>query len=340
MSGSRIVLSVALVMVLALGLAASAKQVLSLYTALDVDQAQVYIEAFEAAYPDIDVQWVRLSSGEVLARLRAEAANPQASVWFGGSNTSHIAAAGDGLLEPYTESLVWQFMPSQFKDKNGLWIGIYVGYIGFVSNTEFLDKVGAEAPTSWQDLLKPEFKNEISLAYPFTSGTAYTTLAGMLTAIGSSEPGFDAEDDAYLEAFNAQVHHYNNSGSACITQVGQGEVGVGVAFSHDIVKKGIAKGFPVVMSFPEEGTSYEIGGMALIKGGPELELAKIFYDWALSKNAQDLYKQFFRLPLNPEAELAKGSVTATDVNVLPIDLLWYGDNKDEMIDHWHEVTGE
>ena len=340
MKKAKLVLAIGLMVVLGLTVIGFSKQVLHLYTAYDADQAQVYIEAFEASHPDISVEWVRLSSGQVLARIRAEAANPQASLWFGGSNTSHIAAAQDGLLAPNKESIAWQFMPSQFKDPNGMWVGLYVGYIGFVSNTEFLAKAGVEAPTSWQDLLKPEFKGEIALAYPFSSGTAYTTLAGMLTAIGSSAVGFDADDDAYVAAFDKQVHHYNESGSACITQVGQGEAGVGVAFSHDIVKKGIAKGYPVVMSFPKEGTSYEIGGMALIKGGPEPELAKVFYDWALSKEAQDLYKQFFRLPLNPEAELAEGSVTATDVNVLPIDLLWYGNNKDAMIDHWHEVTGK
>jgi len=334
------VLLVVLVMALGLMVTGLAKETLHIYTAYDADQAEVYIAAFEASHPDIDVQWVRLSSGQVLARIRAEAANPQASLWFGGSNTSHIAAAQDGLLAPYKESLAWQYMPAQFKDPDGLWIGLYVGYIGFVSNTDFLAKAGVEAPTSWDDLLKPAFKNEISLAYPFSSGTAYTTLAGMLTAIGSPDPGFDAQDDAYLAAFDKQVHHYNESGSACITQAGQGEVGIGIGFSHDILSKGVAKGYPVVMTFPKEGTSYEIGGMALIKGGPEPELAKIFYDWALSKEAQDLYKQFYRIPLNPVAELAEGSVTATDVKVLPVDLVWYGEHTDEIVDHWHEVTGK
>jgi len=336
----RMILCLSLLLVAGLALTGIAKETLTIYTAFDQDQAAVYIEAFEAANPDIDVEWVRLSSGEVYTRLQAEAANPQASLWFGGSNTSHIAAAKAGLLEPYKESLAWQYISPQFKDPEGLWIGLYVGYIGFVTNTEFLAEVGAEAPTSWQDLLKPEFKGEITLAYAFSSGTAYTTLAGMLTAIGSSEPGFDADDEAYVAAFNEQVGQYNTSGSAAATMVGLGEFGIGCVFSHDIVKKAISKGYPVVMTFPEEGTSYEIGGMALIKGGPQLELAKVFYDWAMTKEAQDLYKDFFRLPLNPMAELAEGSVRATDVNVLPIDLVWYGDNKDAMLDEWSEITGE
>jgi iron(III) transport system substrate-binding protein len=336
----RSLLVVSLLIVALISTAAVAAETLTIYTAYDADQAQVYIEAFEASHPDIDVEWVRLSSGEVYTRLLAERANPQASLWFGGSNTSHIAAAKAGLLEPYKESLAWQYISPQFKDPDGLWIGLYVGYIGFVSNTEFLDRVGVEAPTSWQDLLKPEFKGEITIAYAFASGTAYTTLCGMLTAIGSPDPGWDAEDEAYVAAFSDQVGQYNSSGSAAATMVGQGEFGVGIVFSHDIVKKAISPGYPVVMTFPEEGTSYEIGGMALIKGGPQLELAKIFYDWAMTTEAQDLYAQFFRLPLNPEAVLAEGSVRATDVNVLPVDLVWYGDHKDEMLDKWSEVTGE
>jgi len=329
-----------IVVLLVGALALGEKRVLHMYCAFDVEEAELYISAFEASHPDIDVQYVRLSSGQVLARIRAEAANPQASIWYAGSATSHIAAAAEGLLEPYTESLGWQFMPKQFKDPNGYWVGIYVGYIGFVTNTEFLAEHGIEAPTSWFDLLDPVFKGEIAKAYPFTSGTAYTTLIGQLTAIGSPEPGFDEEDIAFLKAFHDQVHHYTESGTACITQAGMGEVAVGVAFSHDIIRKGIAKGYPVVMTFPEEGTGYEIGGMSLIKGGPEPDLARIFYDWALSKEAQDLFAQAYRVPLNPEAEVCDACVTADQVKVVPLDFVWYGEHKDEIIDQWREITGE
>lgn len=99
----RLTLVLLLIMVMvcsvfATGLAAS--KVLHMYTAFDTEEAQYYIEAFEKE-TGIDVEWVRMSSGEVLARIEAEAANPQASMWHAGSNTSHINAASKGLLEPY-----------------------------------------------------------------------------------------------------------------------------------------------------------------------------------------------------------------------------------------------
>lgn len=329
-------------LIVAIGFGQATQKVLHMYTALDVDEAKIYINAFEKAHPEIDVKWVRMSAGEVLARVRAEAKNPQASIWFGGPSTSHIAAKRDGLLEPYTESLAWQYLPAEYKDPEGYWTGFYTGFIGFVTNTEFLEEHNVEAPTSWFDLLKPVFKNEIAKAYPYTSGTAYTTLQSQLQAIGPEKQGWDGEDKDYIKKLSQQIHHYTKAGSACVTEVGMGEVAVGIAFSHDILAKGVAKGYPVTLSFPKEGTGYEIGAVSLIKGGPDLEAAKVFFDWLMTAEAQSLFKKWYRVPLNPEAELAEGLVTAAQVPVIKGfggRITWYGEHKDEIVNTWREITG-
>ncbi len=312
----------------------SKKQVLHMYTALDVNEAKIYIEAFEKA-TGIDVDWVRMSAGEILARLKAEKKNPQASIWFGGPVFEFISAKKDGLLDKYVSPNA-KYIPKEYMDPEGYWTGFYIGAIGFASNKDILKELGVEPPRSWDDLLKPEFKGRISMAYPYTSGTAYTILATTIAQMGE-EKAFE-----WWKKFNKQIHHYNKSGSACVTQVGLGEVAVGIAFAHDIVKKGISKGYPVVLTFPtgvgryplQEGTGYEIGAMALIKGGPEPELAKKFIDWMLTVDAQNLMKKWFRIPLNPEAEVAEGAVKITDVKTLPLDFEWFGKNHDRLIDRW------
>lgn len=320
----------------------AAKKTLHMYTAFDVDENKIYVTAFEKSHPDIVVKWVRMSAGEVLARVRAEAKNPQASIWFAGPSTSHIAGAQDGILAPYKESLAWQYLPADFKDPEGRWTGFYTGFIGFATNTNFLKKKGVKAPTSWYDLLKPVFKKEISKAYAYTSGTAYTTLISHLQAMGPKKLGWDEEDKEYVKKLSAQMHHYTKAGSACVTEAGLGEVAIGIAFSHDIMAKGIKKGYPVVMSFPKEGTGYEIGAVSLLKGGPEPELAKVFFDWLMTAEAQSLFKKWNRVPLNPEASVAEGLVTAAQVPVIKgfgERITWYGQRKDEMIDQWRKITG-
>jgi iron(III) transport system substrate-binding protein len=308
-------------------------RVLHIYTAFDTEEAQYYIEAFEAE-TGINVEWVRMSSGEVLARVEAEASNPQASAWHAGSNTSHINAASKGLLEPYRPKVDFELAP-QFHASDWAWTGFYTGAIGFISNKDFLKKKGIQAPSSWADLLKPELAKNVALAYPYTSGTAYTTYAGLVQMYGEKQT-LD-----WWEQFDKQsVFQYTKSGTGCIPMVGLGEAGVGIAFSHDIVAKGINEGYPVVMTFPKEGTSFEVGGLALIKGGPEPALGKQFIDWCFSVKAQEMFQKYSRLPVNPKAKVAPGAVTLDQVKLIDYDAISAGENKDRLIAAWRDRIGK
>ena len=309
-----------------------ARKVLHLYTALDINEAKIYIRAFEED-TGIQVRWVRLSAGEVLVRIRSERTNPQVALWFGGPSPEFIVAKREGLLAPYAPRIDFNPPPGTF-DEAHYWTGFYFGAIGFASNTEILERKGIPPPTSWYDLLKPEFAGEISVAYAYTSGTANTLLAAVVQMMGE-DAGFD-----YIARLDQNVHHYNRSGSACVTQVGFGEVGVGIAFSHDIVKKGPAKGYPVVLSFPKEGTGFEIGAMALVKGGPNHVAAKRFMDWALSVRAQNLMQRWFRTPLNPNAEVAQGAVTADNVKLIEFDSIWAAKHRQRLVERWREITAQ
>lgn len=309
------------------------RQVLRIYTAFDTEEAKYYIDAFEAE-TGIDVQWVRLSSGEVLARIEAEASNPQASVWHAGSNTSHINAASKGLLEPYKPNIDFELTGLLHAD-DWAWTGFYTGAIGFITNKNFLEENDMEAPTSWDDLLHPKLKENVALAYPYTSGTAYTTLATRVFMLG-----MDKALDWWEKFDQHSIFQYTQSGTACIGMVGLGEIAVGIAFSHDIVAKGINAGYPVVMTFPEEGTGYEVGGLSLIKGGPQPELGKQFIDWCYTVEAQNLFQQYSRLPVNPKATVAEGSVTLDDVNLIDYDHMLAGESKDEWVTAWRDRIGK
>ena len=313
------------------GLAAG--KVLHMYTAFDTEEAKYYIEAFEKE-TGIDVEWVRMSSGEVLARIEAEAANPQASMWHAGSNTSHINAASKGLLEPYKPNTDFELIDILHAE-DWAWTGFYTGAIGFVSNVNFLKEHNVKAPTSWSQLLDPAFEDNIAMAYPYTSGTAYTTYATLVQMIG-----MEKTLDWWEEFDKHSIHQYTKSGTACIAMVGIGEVAVGIAFSHDIMAKGINKGYPVVMTFPEEGTGYEVGGLSLIKGGPEPELAKQFIDWCYTREAQDLFQKYNRLPVNPKATVKEGSVTLDQVKLIDYDHILAGQSKDEWVKAWRDRIGK
>ena len=235
-----------------------------------------YVEAFKED-TGITVNFVRLSAGEILSKIQVEKNNPQASIWYGGNCDSFIAAAGNDLLEPY-KSPELANIPENYQDPEGFWSPVYVGALAFAVDRDWFSSKGLDYPESWDDLLKPEFEGQISMAHPGSSGTAYTILATMVQMLGEEEAM------AYMGELNKNIRQYTKSGSAPPKNVGLGEAAIGLAFSHDCLKPAV-QGYPVEVSFAEDGTGYEIGAIAMVKNGPadEVENAKAFIDWVLSK---------------------------------------------------------
>lgn len=282
---------------------------------------------FEKAYPDITVNFVRMSSGESLTRLRNEKENPQFDIWWGGPIDSFIAAKQEGLLEQYDSPNMANIAnPDLMKDPDNYWAGIYVGSLGFATNQEWLDEnPGVEAPTSWDDLLKPEFTGQLMVAHPSSSGTSYTALCTVLQMRGE-EAGWE-----YLTQYAGQVLQFTKSGAAPARFVGQGEAAVGIVFSHDIVAE-IEKGSPLVLTFPAEGTGYEVGGMGIIKGAQHLDAAQKWFDWALEPETQELGPKYeaFQAPTVNGAEASMPELL--EVNLIDYDFDYCGSNKKDFVD--------
>ncbi len=292
-------------------------------------------EGFAKAYQaesGVQTAVVRLSAGEALAKLRADKAYPQFSVWLGGAADGFIAAAKEGLLEPYKPKGS-ERVAASYKDKDGVWTGYYVGVLALAVNTKVLKEKNLPEPTSWADLLKPVYKGQISMAHPASSGTAYTMLATIVQLNGRDTPdkGF-----AYLRDFHKNVLQYQKSGAAPARQVGQGEVAVGVVFAHDILAT-IDAGFKdLKIVYPSEGAGWEVGAVALIKGAPDSVEGKKFLDWMMTARAQSLLLTLkaYQLPLNPDAAVNPQTPKLTSVKVIDYDFVWAGEKKKEFVDRF------
>lgn len=298
---------------------------LGVVTSLDPLEAREYIMAFEQE-TGIPVQWIRLSAGEALARLKSEAGNPTQDVWFGGPVTELIAAKNAGLLDPY-HSPVARAIPKRWRDPEGYWTGIYFGAIVFISGK------GHVPPGSWRGLLDPRYRGEVVVSYPYTAGTGYTVLAGLAAMMG--EEGALA----YSKELDGQVRRYTKSGGAPIIEVGLGEAGVGICFEQDAVRKGVSRGFPIVVSVPEDGVPYEIGGVGIIRGKRSPE-AERFVDWIVSLPAQNLMHTWYRTPLHPEAAVSEKVHRPGEMNLAPEDMEAAGAARAHLITAWRERVGK
>jgi iron(III) transport system substrate-binding protein len=292
-------------------------------------------QEFEAKY-GITVNYVRMSSGESLARVRAEKDNPQFDIWWGGPIDSFVAAKQEGLLEAYDSPNYKNLLDqTKYKDAENYWVGIYVGTLGFCTNTDWLaDNPGVEAPASWADLLRPEFEGQLMVAHPSTSGTSYTALATMLQLMGEDQ-GWE-----YARQYAGQMLQFTKSGAAPAKFVGQGEAAVCIVFSHDIVHEIDDNGLPLELTFPAEGTGYEIGGMGILKGAKNMDAAKKWFDWALTAEAQSLGPKYkaYQAPTVSGVELSHPELL--EVNLIDYDFQWAGEHKTEFVDKFtNEISG-
>ena len=309
-------------------------QKLTLYWGAMEDFMVADINAFQKE-TGIKVEGVRMSSGETIGRIKAEKANPKASLWFGGPADGQIQAKADGLLEKYVSPNAAK-IPEQFKDKDGYWTGVYVGYLGFASNGKLLKEKGVEAPKSWADLLKPEFKGQIVTANPGSSGTAYTMLAALVQLKGEKE-GLE-----YMKQLHKQIKNYQKSGTAPARLAGQGECMVGISFLHDAIKYREEGMKDLILTSPMEGTGYEVGGVSLIKGGPDQDAAKKFIDWCLTAKAQEIGQTVgsYQFLTNPDAKPPKQAAELNGTKLINYNFEWAGAHRNELVEKWSKAIKE
>ena len=238
---------------------------------------------FEKLY-GIKTQFQRLSTGEVPTKIEEENGNPSADVWFGGTNNPYDTAAAKGLLDnSYVPANASHLTKDIYKDPNGYWYGIYTGILGFMVNTEELERLGLEAPKTWDDLLKEEYKGLIWLSNYNTAGTAKLVVNTMLQMKGHDE-GIQ-----YLVDLDKNIQVYTKSGSGPSKNVGIGECTIGIGFLHDGITQIVDNGYDnIQLIIPEDGTSCEIGPVAVFKGAKHPNAAHLFMEYALSPDCVSL----------------------------------------------------
>jgi iron(III) transport system substrate-binding protein len=324
---------------LALASGTTAAAPLVVYCTHDSDACELAARTFTRD-TGIAVAMTRKATGEVYAQLRAERENPKADVWYGGTFDAFLQGAAEGLFAPYRSPNLAELQPwaqREARETGDRAVAIYRIVLGFGINTDVAAKRRLAAPRCWSDLVQPEYRREIELSNPVTSGTGYTILVTLIALYGE-DGAFD-----YLRRLAPNVIRYTQSGTAQGPSVARGEVGVGVTFAHEFVTQQL-QGFPVEITIPCEGTGDALGGMALVAGGPNPTEARAFYDWALTKNAQELANRTRNLilPANRHADVRPEAARFANARTVDVDYAKFGApaEKKRLLARWQREIGD
>jgi len=290
--------------------AVQAATTLTVYTALEADQIKAYQAAFQKANPDIEIKWVRDSTGIVTAKLLAEKANPQADVIWGLAATSLALLDKEGMLTPYAPQGLSAIDGKYRSAANPpAWVGMDVWASAICFNTVEAQKQGLPKPTSWADLTKPVYAGKIVMPNPASSGTGYLDVSAWLQMMGEDK------------------------GWAC-KQAATGEFPIGIAFEYRAVKTK-KEGAPIDVILPAEGLGWDIEATAIVKGSKHLEAAKKLADFSASKDAMALYEKNFAVVATPGVAKPDELLPADyEKRLIKNDFTWASTNRDRILTEW------
>jgi len=306
---------------------AAKTQTINIYTIWPEKYSSAVFAAFTKE-TGIKVNFLRFSSGEALARVAAEKDNPQVDVLFGGPADTFAAGVEKGVFEPYSPKGADK-IPAKFKDPKNYWVGVAVNPISFMFNNKILKEKNLPAPTSWDELLNPAFKNGLQTADARTSGTAISRILSLTYIMG--------EDKAYeyQKKLHQNIQMYTKSGAGGAMPIATGQAASGIFYIVDALEIQ-QQGHDVVLSYPVEGVSFGIEATGILKGAKNLENAKKFMDWASSKTFAQLLvdRKINYIPTRTDVETTNPALDVSKVKLVEVDVAWKGANRKAFVDRW------
>lgn len=256
---------------------------LTVYSSAEADNLKIFADAFAKAHPEISVKWVQGSTGAIQSRLIAEKDKPVADVVFAHTAGNMDALASAGLLQPYEPQGI-ERVSARFVDTRTppAWVGLYGWASAICVNTTLARQQGLAAPTTWEDLLKPEYKGKIVMPNPGSSGTGALLLTGWVQMWGEEKAW------AYLDRLNKNVAEYTASGSRPCEMVAKGDAVIGLSLPARGARLKAA-GAPIDVLIAADGTGWDLQAVGIVRQTPNLADAKTFMDWAVSVPAMETY---------------------------------------------------
>ena len=306
------------------------------YTALEEDEIAEYVAAAKRALPDVELKVLRLSTGDLGARILAESANPQHDVIWGWAVTNMLDPRVLALIEPYKAKGA-EKLEAAYRAADDKWFAA-TGYMAaFCVNSERIKQKGLPSPKDWSDLLDPKFKGEVVMPNPVSSGTGYLQIVGILQQMGE-EPGWK-----FLKDLDGNVAQYIKSGSRPCKAARAGEFAVGASLAFAAIQS-IEEGFPVTMVIPAKGAGYELEASALMAASRNKPDARRFLDFTLAPDTAVIYGKFKEIVtiagFVPAASAQKAGLPANvSKALLPVDFAKSARERDTILARWQKEIG-
>lgn len=306
---------------------------LLIYTARAEPITDYVVAAFEEAYPEYEgkVEILNLGAAAIPDRVRAEQTNPQASLWWGGTQQGLSLGASEGLLEAWPDAPFAEQIDPAYRDAEGRWYAEYQLPQVIVYNSDVLDE--DSAPQDWDDLIDPEWRDQIVIRDVPPSGGMRSIFDAMIlreSPDGSDpEPGYE-----YLRALDANTVTYAADPADLYLQLSRQAGSVTVWNLQDTLIQIEQNGMPFGFVVPESGSPVLVDGLGLVADGPNPEGAKLFAEFLYRPDIRTaLAEDFFQIPVT-EIDSEPSWLDGLDIEAMEVDWAVAAENEAAWIEYW------
>jgi iron(III) transport system substrate-binding protein len=308
-------------------------QRLVIYTARDKNIFELVIPKFNEKYPHIEVETLEMGAQQILERVRAEKANPQADFWWGGTQSALSTAANEGLLEAYKPTFADQ-IPDLYKDPQDRWYGEMLLPEVIMYNKDAMTK--EEAPQDWDELLDPKYKDKIVIRNVLPSGTMRTIYSAMIYRQGPDTPEKGYE---WLMKLDANTKEYTQDPTNLYLKLDRQEGLISLWNLQDVLIQGLKNNHPYDFVYPASGAPILVDGVAIVKGAKNPDGAKAFMEFLMSPEmAAELAKERFQFPSRSDIGKDQLPEVMRNLELKPLELDWdvMAEKEMEWMQYWDE----
>ncbi len=311
---------------------AQAKTDLLVYTAVEADELKKFKKAFESDYPDVNIKWVRDSTGIITSKLLAEKENPKADIVWGVAATSLLLLSKHNYFQGYAPKGVEQLEKKYVDTKNNppLWVGQRAWIASICYNTVEGKKHKLPVPSTWDDLTKPVYKGHVIMPNPNSSGTGFLDVSSWIQLKGEKKAW------SYMDALHTNIARYTHSGSKPCKLAAKGEIPIGVSFAYRGAKSKNA-GAPLEVVAPAEGVGWDLEAFGIVRNTKNLKAARALADWSVTKKANKIYNEEYAVVAMPGvAKPVKNFPPGIENKMIKNDFDWAAANRIRILDEWRK----
>lgn len=311
---------------------AQAKTDLLVYTAVEADELKKFKKAFEGDYPDVNIKWVRDSTGIITSKLLAEKDNPKADIVWGVAATSLLLLSEHNYFQGYAPKGLEKLSKKYYDTKNTppLWVGQRAWIASICFNTVEGEKHKLPVPQSWDDLTKPVYKGHVIMPNPNSSGTGFLDVSSWIQIKGEEAAW------KYMDALHENIARYTHSGSKPCKLAAKGEIPIGVSFAYRGAKSK-NDGAPLEVVAPSEGVGWDLESFGIVHNTKNLKAAQALADWSVTKKAQEIYNEEYAVVAMPGiAKPVKNFPPGIEDKMIDNDFQWAASNRIRILDEWRK----